>query len=120
MKLMAVILSCFLLVSGCSTLAKVCDNQTEADRIKTETGKLLQQAQSGYATVMRIAGSSPNPAVAVAAAAIDGALKVLGEIYFDKVCPMIADYNAAKYAADVAQQAKVEIAIKTAAEKARP
>jgi hypothetical protein len=107
------ILACVLaLLSGCASMQWLCDNKAEAEAYKAKIGGLLQTVQVGYSQVATIAGQQPSPAVGVAVMAVDQALNVLGSLYYDRVCPTLADLKTAEEMAKNATVAKVAVLAK--------
>ena len=108
------ILACVLalLLTGCASLQWLCDNKAEADAYKAQIGALLGTVQVGYGQVAQIAGQQPSPSVGIAVMAIDQALNVLGSLYYDRVCPTLADLKTAQEMANNALVAKVAVLAK--------
>jgi len=112
-KLMVMILVFALSLSGCaavkSILRKPCDNPEKVEEYKSRIKSSLALVQMGYPIVCNILKINPSTEVQLNVASIDKALDVLGELYYDRICPTVADVETAETYADVAQSAKANI-----------
>jgi hypothetical protein len=109
MKKILITVLAVVMLAGCATWGKVCEQGPE---IKARIRSALQIAQVSYPLVAALANQTPNPNVLAKVGLIDAAIDILGKLAYDIACPTVKELNTAQTALEKAQAAKADLGVK--------